>query len=340
MNTIKLAVFSSKSYDISSIDRAIARFPDANITPTYFETRLTSDTAELTKGFDTICVFVNDELDAGVLTTLHANGIKNICLRCAGYNNVDLAHANQLGMSVARVPAYSPASVAEHTIALILALNRHIHKAYNRVKDGNFSLRGLVGSELRGKTVGVIGTGKIGLALVRILNGFGCNIICSDPIESEEVLSLGGNYCTMQEIFRQSDIITLHCPLFSETQHIINEESLNQMKDSVMLINTSRGGLIDTKAVIKALKNKKIGSLGLDVYEMESDLFFEDMSMEIIQDDVFQRLLTFPNVIITGHQGFFTEEALTEIAETTVMNVIAAANDEVIQQNSLINLSM
>ena len=254
-------------------------------------------------------------------------------MRCAGFNNVDLDTAKELGLVVTRVPAYSPESVAEHTIALIMGLNRKLHKAYNRVKDDNFSLAGLLGFDLHGKTVGVIGTGQIGLALVRILKGFGCRIICFDPNESDEVTTLGGSYVPLEAIFSQSDIISLHCPLMSKTNHLINEQSIAQMKDGVMIINTSRGGLVDTQSVINGLKNRKIGYLGLDVYEMEGDLFFEDKSLEIIQDDVFQRLLTFPNVIITGHQGFFTQEALQKIAETTIENILTSADENPIEAN-------
>lgn len=336
MRTIKVAFFSSKSYDIESFNQAFENQPDIDFQPTYFEARLSETTAELVKGHDVVCTFVNDSLDSNTLKAINALGIEHICMRCAGFNNVDLDSARALRMTVSRVPAYSPESVAEHTVALMMALNRKLHKAYNRVKDDNFSLAGLLGFDLHGKTVGVIGTGQIGLALVRILNGFGCNIICYDPNENEEVITLGGRYSSLEEIFASADVISLHCPLMSQTHHIINEHSIASMKPGVMLINTSRGGLVDTKAVIEGLKSQRIGYLGLDVYEMEGDLFFEDKSLEIIQDDVFQRLLTFPNVLITGHQGFFTNEALQKIAETTVANLIATTSGEIIAANNVL----
>ena len=335
MRAIKVAFFSSKSYDIESFNRALEAQPKNHILPTYFETRLSIETADLVKGFDIVCPFVNDALDKETLAALQNHGIRYICLRCAGFNNVDLEAAKQLGLVVSRVPAYSPESVAEHTIALIMGLNRKLHKAYNRVKDDNFSLAGLLGFDLHGKTVGVIGTGQIGLSLVRILKGFGCKIICFDPNESTEVTDLGGTYVSLDTLFTESDIISLHCPLMPQTHHLINDRSIAQMKDGVMIINTSRGGLVDTQSVIQGLKNHKIGYLGLDVYEMEGDLFFEDKSLEIIQDDVFQRLLTFPNVIITGHQGFFTQEALQKIAYTTIQNILTSADDKPIASNLL-----
>ena len=335
MRAIKVAFFSSKPYDIESFDRVLSAQQNEQIRPTYFEARLSSETADLVKDYDIVCPFVNDILDRDTLTALHSHGIRYICLRCAGFNNVDLDTARELGLVVTRVPAYSPESVAEHTIALIMGLNRKLHKAYNRVKDDNFSLAGLLGFDLHGKTVGVIGTGQIGLALVRILKGFGCRIICFDPNESDEVIALGASYVSLEVIFSQSDIISLHCPLMSQTHHLINEQSIAQMKDGVMIINTSRGGLVDTQSVINGLKNRKIGYLGLDVYEMEGDLFFEDKSLEIIQDDIFQRLLTFPNVIITGHQGFFTQEALQKIADTTIENILTSADGNPIAANRI-----
>ena len=335
MRSIKVAFFSSKSYDKESFDKVISTQPDVQIRPSYFDARLSHETANLVTGHDVVCAFVNDSLNKETLTAINQLGVKHICLRCAGFNNVDLAAAKELGIMVSRVPAYSPESVAEHTVALILALNRKIHKAYNRVKDDNFSLAGLLGFDLHGKTIGVIGTGKIGLALVRILKGFGCHILCHDPNQSDEVQTLGGRYTSLEQIFTECDVISLHCPLVPDTHHLINEHSLSMMKDGVMLINTSRGGLVDTKAVIKGLKTQKIGYLGLDVYEMEGDLFFEDKSFEIIQDDVFQRLLTFPNVLITGHQGFFTQEALQKIAQTTVANIIATTTGSSIAENTV-----
>jgi D-lactate dehydrogenase len=244
-----------------------------------------------------------------------------IALRCAGFNNVDVQAATDLGLTIVRVPAYSPHSVAEHSVALMMALNRKIPRAYNRVRDGNFALEGLLGFELRGKTVGIIGTGRIGAAVAGILHGFGCLLIAYDPQPSSECISLGVEYVSLQQLYAASDIITLHSPLNKQSLHLINAAAVAQMKRGVMLINTSRGGVIDTPAVIAGLKSCKIGYLGLDVYEQEGDLFFQDLSNQVIQDDMFERLLTFPNVLITGHQGFFTQEALTSIAQTTLQNI-------------------
>jgi len=270
-----------------------------------------------------VCVFVNDQLGAPVLAELARQGTRVIALRCAGFNNVDLAAARDLGITVVRVPAYSPYAVAEHTVGLMLTLNRKIHRAYARVREGNFALQGLLGFDLHGRTVGVVGTGQIGAIVARIMRGFGCEVLAYDPYRSPECEALGARYVELPELFRSSDIITLHCPLTPQTYHLINAEALEQMKDGVMLINTGRGALVDTQAVTEALKSGKIGYLGLDVYEEEAALFFEDRSDRVIQDDVFTRLLTFPNVIITGHQAFFTGEALTNIAETTLSNVTA-----------------
>lgn len=317
---MKVAVFSAKAYDEQYLSLA-----GHGLELCCIESQLTNQTASLAQGFDAVCVFVNDQLDAGVLNTLHAGGVRHIALRCAGFNNVDLEHAKQLGMGVSRVPAYSPEAVAEHTLALVLTLNRKLHKAYNRIKEGNFSLNGLLGFNLHGKTVGIIGTGRIGLATARLFKGFGCHVLCHDPYPTDEITTLGGKYVELDSLFEQADILSLHCPLTPDTKHMINQQSLTKMKSGVMLINTSRGALIDTQAVIQALKSQKIGFLGLDVYEMEGDLFFEDLSNQIIQDDIFQRLCTFPNVLITGHQGFFTHEALVQIAQTTANNLRLAA---------------
>jgi D-lactate dehydrogenase len=287
----------------------------------FFEARLTTETASLARNFPVVCVFVNDQLDRETLNILAQSDTKLIALRCAGFNNVDLKAAKEFGITVVRVPAYSPYAVAEHAVGLILTLNRKLHRAYYRVRDGNFALDGLLGFDLHGRTVGIFGTGKIGRITAKILAGFGCNILGYDLYPHAEFEQIGGKYVDSRELVAQSDIISLHCPLTPETYHLINTETINFMKQGVMLINTSRGALIDTKAVIKGLKSKKIGYLAIDVYEQESDLFFEDLSNEIIQDDVFQRLLTFPNVLITGHQAFFTEEALSNIAETTINNI-------------------
>jgi D-lactate dehydrogenase len=272
-------------------------------------------------GFSALCVFVNDTLNAPVLQSLSENGTRLIALRCAGFNNIDLPSANRLGITVVRVPAYSPSSVAEHSVALMLSLNRGIHRAYNRVRDGNFSLDGLLGFDLRGKTVGIIGTGGIGTTVAQILHGFGCHLIAHDPFHNPDCEQFGTQYVELNELYESSDIITLHCPLNQQTHHLINAAAIARMKPGVMLINTSRGAVIDAVAVIDGLKSKKIGYLGLDVYEQEGDLFFRDLSNQVIQDDVFERLLTFPNVLITGHQGFFTAEALRNIAHTTLQNI-------------------
>ena len=268
-----------------------------------------------------MCVFVNDQVNAGVIAQLHSLGVRLIALRCAGHNNVDLAAATKRGITVVRVPAYSPYAVAEHTIALMLALNRKLHRAYNRVREGNFSLDGLLGFDMHGKTVGMIGTGQIGTVVAQILTGLGCVTLAFDPTPNEICQSLGVRYVELNKLFAESDIITLHCPLTPANKHMIDKAAIARMKTGVMVINTSRGALLDTVAIIEALKSGKIGYLGLDVYEEEEQIFFEDRSGLILSDDVFARLLTFPNVIITGHQAFFTREALLNIATRTIDNI-------------------
>lgn len=314
----RVALFSSKAYD-KDVFESIAL--NKHIEVSHIEARLEVKTASLAQGFNTVCVFVNDDVNADVIGLLAMAGVKHVALRCAGYNNVDIESCRRLGISVSHVPAYSPQAVAEHAMALILTLNRRMHKAYNRVKEGNFDLNGLLGFTLHNKTMGVIGTGNIGAAFINIAKGFGCNIVCYDPYPNQELTCETVRYTGLTEIFKCSDIISLHCPLTPENRHLVNPESIGQMKDGVMLINTSRGGLIDTGALIHGLKTQKIGYVGLDVYEMESELFFRDRSCEVIQDDLFQRLSTFHNVLITGHQGFFTKEAITEIAEVTLSNI-------------------
>lgn len=289
----------------------------------YLEPRLDRGTSVLARGADAVCAFVNDQLDAAVLEQLDANGIRMVALRCAGFNNVDLERAKALGLTVTRVPAYSPHAVAEHTIALMLTLNRKIHRAYARVRDGNFMLDGLLGFDLCERTVGVVGTGRIGSVVARILRGFGCRVIAYDITPSEHCRQLGVEYVSLEDIWRQSDIITFHVPLDSTSFHMLNTGSLAQTKPGVMIINTGRGGLVDTRAVVGGLKSGHIGYLGLDVYEEEEKLFFQDLSSQAIQDDLFVRLMTFPNVVITAHQGFFTEEALRAIAETTIGSLSA-----------------
>ncbi|KZW98528.1 2-hydroxyacid dehydrogenase [Pseudoalteromonas luteoviolacea] len=314
---MRVALFSSQKYERAFFTEAVTAYPYIEIT--HFEHALNMETVYLASGFDAVCVFVNDDANACVLGELAELNVKFIALRCAGFNNVDIDAAHALGIQVVRVPAYSPEAVAEHCIALILTLARKTHKAYNRVREENFDLNGLLGFNIHNKTVGVIGCGKIGQSLVSILNGFGAHTLVFDPNVGE------GSYTkvSLQMLFEQSDIITLHCPLTESTQHLLNDDAFQKMKTGVMVINTSRGALIDTQACIKALKSRKIGYLGLDVYEQESELFFKDRSEDIIQDDDFIRLSGFPNVLITGHQGFFTKEALAEIASITISNLNA-----------------
>jgi len=314
---MEVAIFSTKSYERSFLDAAAQQYSQ---TLTYLEPRLTPETASLGYGYPAVCAFVNDQLNAVVLERLANRGLKYVALRSAGFNHIDLPVAADLGLTVVRVPAYSPHAVAEHTLALILGLNRKLHRAYNRVRDGNFFLGGLLGFDLHGRTVGVIGTGKIGAIVAKILNGIGCRVLLYDVQPNPECQGIG-EYVSLAEIYRQSAVITLHCPLVPQTHHLINHEAIAQMHPGVMIINTSRGALIDTSAVIHALKSGKIGHLGIDVYEEEADLFFEDLSGQVIQDDVFARLLTFPNVLVTGHQAFFTREALKAICDTTMANL-------------------
>jgi len=314
---MKVAVFSSKDYDRQFLEAA----NHDKYQLVYFPTHLNQDTARLAEGFPVVCLFVNDEADAATLNILADQGTKLVALRSAGFNNVDLTIASQLGLKVVRVPAYSPYSVAEHAVGLILMLNRKLYKAYNRVRDDNFSLEGLLGFDLHGCRVGIIGTGKIGLIFAQIMQGFGCSLLGYDAHHNSRFTDLGGEYVDLAQLWQQSDIISLHCPLTPETYHLVNPDAIDQMKSGVMLINTSRGGLVDTKAAIAGIKSGKIGYLGIDVYEQEESLFFEDLSNTIIQDDDFQILQSFPNVVITAHQAFFTRNALQNIAETTLANI-------------------
>jgi D-lactate dehydrogenase len=316
---MKIAFFDAKTYDRKF-------FRETNKTHghsiSFFESNLNINTAKMAEGHDAVCAFVNSDLSASVLDILQQNGIKLIALRCAGYNNVDFHAATQSGIRVVRVPAYSPYAVAEHALALIMTLNRKTHKAYSRTRDNNFNIEGLLGFDLKGKTIGVIGTGKIGQTFIKILSGFGAKILAYDPFPAKELeTQLNFNYVPLNQLYESCHIISLHCPLTSDTHHMINEDALQSMKNTVMLINTSRGGLIDTKALIEALKSKKVGSAGLDVYEEEEEYFFEDCSGDVLDDDQLARLLSFHNVLITSHQAFFTEEALTNIAETTLQNI-------------------
>ena len=325
---MNVAIFSAKKYDREFLQMANASRHQL----TFFQPLLNEETVGLATGFDAICVFVNDQVNAAVIAKLHSLGVRLIALRCAGYNNVDLAAATKHGITVVRVPAYSPYAVAEHAIALMLALNRKVHRAYNRVREGNFALDGLVGFDMHGKIVGVIGTGQIGTVVAQILTGFGCPTLAFDPFPNLTCRSLGVRYVELNELLAQSDVVSLHCPLTPENKHIINDAAIARMKSGVMLINTSRGALLDTVAMIDALKSAKIGYLGLDVYEEEEEIFFEDRSELILSDDVFARLLTFPNVIITGHQAFFTREALLNIAGTTIENITKFENNQPLEK--------
>ena len=317
---MKIAFFSAKGYDRSSFAAVNHRFGHHLV---FLEPHLNSQTATLAAGCAGVCAFVNDHLDAGTLDMLAQVGIRLIVLRSAGFNNVDLPRAQQLGLVVARVPAYSPYAVAEHAAALVLALDRKLPRAHARVRDGNFALDGLLGFDIHGRTVGIVGTGRIGAVFARIMSGFGCRLLAFDRRQNDDCVALGAEYVELPRLFAEADIISLHAPLTAETRHLIDKDAVRRMKRGVMIVNTSRGALVDTKALIDGLKSGHIGFLGLDVYEEEEALFFEDRSGQIIQDDVFTRLLSFPNVIVTAHQAFFTEEALGNIAETTLSNITA-----------------
>ena len=316
---MRIAIFSTKTYDRTFLERANAAHGHAL---TFFEPKLDATTARLAEGFPAVCVFVNDVLDAVVLKRLASGGTRLVALRAAGYNNVDLDAAAALGLAVVRVPAYSPHAVAEFTVGLLLALDRRIPRAWARVRENNFALDGLLGHDLWGKTIGIVGTGRIGALVARALRlGFGCTVLAHDRWQDPELLAMGVVYTEIDDLVARADVISLHCPLTPETRHVIDAAAIERAKPGVILLNTSRGALIDAEAIIVGLKSGKIGGVALDVYEQEADLFFEDLSNEIIQDDVFQRLLTFPNVLVTGHQAFFTEEALSAIAATTLANI-------------------
>ncbi len=310
-----IAMFDSKKYDIDSFEKVMFKYP--NYTIKYYEVKLTKETVVLAKSCDAVCAFVNDTIDEVVINKLSEYGIEVLALRCAGYNNVDIK-ASYRKVHILRVPAYSPFAIAEHAMALLLALNRKVHKAYLRTREFNFSLQGLLGFDLNGKTIGIIGTGKIGQALVNICNGFGMKVVAYDIFQNP---SINAKYIELDELIKTSDIISLHLPLNNGTKHIINQERINLMKEGCIIINTSRGGLIDSKALLEGLRTKKIGGAGLDVYEEEANLFFEDNSNEIIQDDILSLLISLPNVIITSHQGYFTAEALEQIAIITMQNI-------------------
>lgn len=316
---MRLAIFDTHRYDREIFTKANEGFGHDLV---FFEPRLFSETASLAKGFPAVCSFVHDRIDPETLRILKNGGVQLIALRSAGFNHVDLVAAKELVVKIVRVPAYSPHAVAEHAIALVLALNRKLYRAYNRVREANFSLEGLMGFDLFGKTVGILGTGKIGAAVIKIFHGLGCRILCYDlNHDSQLVTQYGVHYVGLDSLYRDSDILSLHLPLTPETQHLINKGAIAKMKQGVILINTGRGGLIDTPALINGLKSGRIGAAGLDVYEEEDNIFYRDLSDQVLQDDVLARLLTFPNVLITSHQGYFTREALIQIAQTTLQNV-------------------
>jgi D-lactate dehydrogenase len=323
---MRIAVFSTKPYDREFLEEAArGRGHELHC----LEPRLTAETARLAEGFPAVCVFVNDQLDRAALERLAAGGTRLVALRCAGFNNVDLRAADELGVAVVRVPAYSPHAVAEFTVGLILCLDRRIHRAYARTRDNNFALDGLLGFDLRGRTVGVIGTGAIGAIVARIMRlGFGCEVLAADLDPKPDLTGIGVRYTSPRELAAASDVVTLHCPLTPQTRHVVNRETIGLAKRGFMLVNTSRGALVDGEALIDGLKSGQVGSAALDVYEQEADVFFEDLSDQIIDDDVLQRLLTFPNVLLTGHQAFLTRDALTSIADTTLDSVTAFARGE------------
>lgn len=329
---MKVAIFSTKPYDKDFLDQANE---GVGHEIQYFESSLNTKTAKLTEGFDAVCVFVNDPLNSDVINQLANLGVRLIVLRCAGFNNVDVALAIEKGMTVLRVPAYSPYAVAEHAVALIMTLNRKTHKAYNRVREGNFSIERLTGFDLNGKIVGVVGTGKIGATFAHIMQGFGCKVLAYDVFPNQTLVESGVQYKSLEELLQESDIISLHCPLTPETHHLINPDTLKLMKKGVMLVNTSRGKLIDTEAAIEALKTGLLGYLGIDVYEQEEKLFFKDLSEMVITDDKISRLMTFPNVLITAHQAYFTENALRQIADTTISNITSFEKNQINESNQV-----
>jgi D-lactate dehydrogenase len=329
------AVYDTKPYDREHLQRASAH---AGLEWRFWDFRLTKETAATARGAQAVCVFVNDQVDRPCLETLASQGVKLVALRCTGYNNVDLAAAKELKLAVTRVPVYSPYAVAEHAVALLLTLNRRIHRSFNRVRELNFSLNGLVGFDLHGKTAGILGTGKIGRIMARILRGFGMTLLAYDPFPNREwAAQQGVEYVDASSLAGLSDVISLHIPLTPETKHIIRRETLDLMKPGAILINVSRGALIDTTAVIEALKSGRLGGMALDVYEEEEGIFFEDLSGQVLQDDELARLLTFPNVLITAHQAFLTREALSDIAQTTVANLQALADSTSYVEGSVLS---
>ncbi|MBK9189708.1 MAG: 2-hydroxyacid dehydrogenase [Phycisphaerales bacterium] len=336
---MRVAVFSTHPFDRTFLAQANQ---GAGHELHFVDAKLSVQTLGAAQGCKGVCLFVSDVADAAILKGLHAGGTRLLALRSAGFNNVDLSAADALGMTVARVPAYSPHAVAEHAVGLMLMLNRKLHRAHNRVREQNFALDGLLGFDMHAKVVGIVGVGKIGACVARIMLGFGCRVLAYDLVRDEELAGLGVEYVDLERLLRESDVVTLHCPLTPQTRHLINADRLATMKPGVMIINTSRGAVIDTKALIAGLKRGHVGYVGLDVYEEEGDLFFRDLSEEVIQDDVFARLQTFPNVVVTAHQAFFTREALTNIAETTLDNItrfdregrVADANQVTLQRHA------
>jgi D-lactate dehydrogenase len=317
---MKLVIFSARPYDIQYFEAIHTAEFSSKFDISFYEIPLTLNTAALARGATAVCVFVNDVVGADLLEVLRGHGVRAVLLRCAGHNSVDLKAAEKLGILVANVPGYCPEAVAEFAVAQILTLNRKIHRAFNRVREGNFSLNGLMGFTLHGKTVGIVGTGKIGIACAKILNGFGCRVLAYDPYPNEAFRQYG-EFADLDSLLAESDIVSLHCPLMKTTKHMVNESFLSKMKKGAMLVNASRGGLIDTRAVIASLKANHLGSLALDVYEKEASFFYSDHSGEVIDDDVLMRLITFPNVLLCGHQAFLTEESFREIARTTLLNM-------------------
>ncbi|UAB72484.1 2-hydroxyacid dehydrogenase [Vibrio sp. SCSIO 43132] len=320
---LKIAFFSSKSYDERSFNQENERY---SYQFEFHDFRLTEQTARLASGCDVVCAFVNDDLSAPVLQQLADTGVKVVAMRCAGFDRVDLQAAETLGLKVVRVPAYSPESIAEHAVGMMLCLNRRYHKAYQRTRDANFSLEGLVGFNFHGKTAGIVGSGKIGLATMRILKGLGMEILCYDPYQNPAAIDLGVKYTELEEVYKHADVISLHCPSTPENRNMLNADAFSKMKDGVMIVNTSRGDLLDSAAAIEALKSGKIGSLGLDVYDNEKELFFQDKSNDVIVDDVFRRLSACHNVVFTGHQAFLTDDALRSIASVTLQSVSDVLN--------------
>ncbi len=324
-NTINIVFFDSKSYDINFFDQEIYSFNQTHsdkLNAIYVKEKISLHTLEKAVGAQAVCVFVNDVVDRIILDNLQKIGIDVVALRCAGYDNVDYEYAKSIGIKVFRVPAYSPHSVAEHTVALLLSLNRKIHRAYERTRDNNYSLEGLLGFDLFGKTAGIIGTGKIGSIVAEIFHGFGMQVLLYDKYQNQELANkINSKYVELDTIYTESDVITLHCPLFPETYHLLNKSAFDKMKDGVIILNTSRGGLIDGEALVEAIKSGKVQAAGLDVYEFEKEYFFNDLSNEVVRDPVLAQLLLFNNVILTSHQAYFTKEALTAIAQTTIDNI-------------------